>query len=54
MMLTFLTVLAGAVLGGGLAVGLTVVVVAAAVALSMIAAANGARVMRRVGDLFDE
>jgi hypothetical protein len=54
MMPTVLTVLAGAALGGGLAVDITVVVVMAAVALVAIAAANSARVMRRVGELFDE
>jgi hypothetical protein len=54
MTLTFLTVVAGAALGGGLAVGVTAVVVLAAVALVVLAAANGAQFMRRVADLFDE
>ena len=54
MMLTFSAVLAGAALGGGLAVGVTVIVVVAAVALTVIAAANSARVMRRVSELFEE
>ena len=44
-----LTVLAGAALGGGIAVGLTVVVVVAVVALAALAAANGARCL---GELF--
>jgi hypothetical protein len=54
MTLTFLTVVAGAALGGGLAVGFTAVVVLAAVALVVLAAANGAQFMRRVAELFDE
>jgi hypothetical protein len=54
MTLTFLTMVAGAALGGGLAVGVTAVVVLAAVALVVLAAANGAQFMRRVADLFDE
>jgi hypothetical protein len=54
MTLTFLTMIAGAALGGGLAVDLTAVVIAAAVALAVLAAANGARFMRRVAELFDE
>ena len=54
MTLTFLTMIAGAALGGGLAVGVTAVVVLAAVALVVLAAANGARFVRRVAELFDE
>jgi hypothetical protein len=54
MTLTFLTMVAGAVLGGGLAVGVTAVVVLAAVALVVLAAANGAQFMRRVAELFNE
>ena len=54
MTLTFLTMVAGAALGGGLAAGVTAVVVLAAVALVVLAAANGARFMRRVAELFDE
>jgi hypothetical protein len=54
MTLTFLTVVAGAALGGGLAVGVTAVVVLAAVALVVLAGANGAQFMRRVAELFDE
>jgi hypothetical protein len=50
MMLTFLTLVAGAALGGGIAVGLTALVVVAAVALVVIAAANG---VRTVGRMFD-
>jgi hypothetical protein len=48
MTLTFLTLIAGAALGGGIAVGLTAVVVVAAVALVVIAAANGVRTVRRM------
>jgi hypothetical protein len=48
MMLTFLTLIAGAALGGGVAVGVTAVVVIAAVALVVIAAANGVRTVRRM------
>jgi hypothetical protein len=54
MTLTFLTMVAGAALGGGLAVGVTAVVVLAAVALVVLAAANGAQFMRRVAELFDD
>jgi hypothetical protein len=35
-------------------VDLTAVVIAAAVALAVLAAANGARFMRRVAELFEE
>jgi hypothetical protein len=48
MMLTFLTLLAGAALGGGVAVGLTALVVLAATALTVLAAANGLRSLARV------
>jgi hypothetical protein len=54
MTLTFMTMVAGAGLGGGLAVGVTAVVVLAAVALVVLAAANGAQLMRRVADLLEE
>jgi uncharacterized membrane protein (DUF485 family) len=37
----FLTVLAGAALGGGIALGVTVIIVAAVVALVVLGAANG-------------
>jgi hypothetical protein len=50
MMLTFLTLVAGAALGGGIAAGLTALVVLAAVALAVIGMANG---VRTVGRLFD-
>ena len=50
----FLTMVAGAALGGGLEVGVPAVVIAAAVALAVLAAANGARFMRRVAELFNE
>jgi hypothetical protein len=49
-MLMFLTLIAGAALAGGVAVGLTTLVVVAAVALVAVGAANG---MRTVGRLFD-
>jgi hypothetical protein len=45
---------AGAALGGGLAAGVTAVVLLAAVALVVLAAANGAQLTRRVAELFDE
>ena len=45
MLLTFLTVIAGAALGGGIAVGVTALVVLATIALAVIAAANGARIV---------
>ena len=48
MMLTFLTLVAGAALGGGIAVGLTAIVVVATVALVVIAAANGIRIVGRM------
>src|SRR5215203_853011 len=48
MMLTFLTLLAGAALGGGVAAGLTALVVLAATALTVLAAANGVRAVGRV------
>ena len=54
MTLTFLTMVAGTALGGGLEVGVPAVVVAAAVALAVLAAANGARLMRLVAELFDD
>jgi hypothetical protein len=54
MTLTLLTMLAGATLGGGLAARFTAVVVVAAIALVVLAAANGAQFMRRVAELFDE
>jgi hypothetical protein len=44
----FLTVLAGAALGGGIAAGLTVIVVAAVVALVVIGAVNGVRSLDRL------
>ena len=51
MLLTFLTLIAGAVLGGGVAVGLTALVVLAAIALAVIAAANGVRTVGRMLDV---
>jgi hypothetical protein len=54
MTLPFLTVIAGAILGGGLAIDLTVVVVLAVAALVLIAAINGARIVRRIVELFPD
>ena len=48
MTLTFLTVLAAAALGGAVAVNVTVLVVAAVVALGLLGVVNGAR---SLGDL---
>jgi hypothetical protein len=51
---TFLTVLAGAALGGGIAAGVTVIVIAAVVALVVLGAANGLRSLDRLSHtLFD-
>jgi hypothetical protein len=50
MMLTFLTLAAGAALGGGIAIGFTALVVLAAAGLTVIAAAN---VVRTVGRMFE-
>jgi hypothetical protein len=54
MTLTLLTVLAGATLGGGLAAEVTLVVAFAIAALVLIALVNGAVLMRRVMNLYDE
>ncbi len=43
-----LTVLAGAALGGGIAAGLTVIVIAAVVALVVLGAVNGVRSFGRL------
>jgi uncharacterized membrane protein len=43
--LTWLTVLVGAALGGGVAAGITAIVVIAVVALALLAAANGVRML---------
>jgi hypothetical protein len=45
---TLLTVLAGAALGGGIAAGLTVIVIAAVVALVVLGAVNGVRSFDRL------
>ena len=45
---TVLTVLAGAALGGGIAAGVTVIVIAAVVALVVIGAVNAARSFDRL------
>jgi hypothetical protein len=50
MPLTFLTVLAGASLGGGVALDATLLVVFAAIALMLIGVVNGARILRRIVD----
>jgi hypothetical protein len=51
MMLTFLTLIAAAALGGAVALGLTALVVLAAVALAVIGAANGVRTVGRTFEL---
>lgn len=51
MMLTFLTVIAAAVLGGAVALELTALVVLAGVALVVIGAANGVRTIGRTFQL---
>ena len=54
MLPTFFTVLAGAALGGGIAAGLTVIVIVAVVALVVLGAVNGARSLDRLGhSLYD-
>jgi hypothetical protein len=45
---TVLTVLAGAALGGGIAAGVTVLIIAAVVALIVIGAVNGVRSLDRL------
>ena len=46
--LTVLTVMAAAALGGGIALGATVLVVAAVIALVVLGAANGARALEQL------
>jgi hypothetical protein len=46
--LTVLTVMAGAALGGGIAAGVTVIVVAAVIALVLLGAANAARSLEQL------
>ena len=48
MLPTFFTVLAGAALGGGIAMGVTVIVIAAVVALVVLGAVNGLRSLDRL------
>jgi hypothetical protein len=48
--LTALTVLAGAALGGAIAVNVTAIVIVAVVALVLLAAVNGVRMLRAVSD----
>ncbi|HEX2409628.1 MAG TPA: hypothetical protein VHJ39_00560 [Solirubrobacteraceae bacterium] len=50
MFLTTLTVLAGAVLGGGIAVNVTAIVIIAAIALVLLAVANGVRMLSELSD----
>lgn len=50
MFLAALTVLAGAALGGGIAVGVTAIVIVAAIALVVLAAVNGVRMLREMND----
>ena len=45
---TFFTVLAGAALGGGIALGVTVIVIAAVVVLVVLGAVNGLRSLDRL------
>jgi hypothetical protein len=46
--LTVLTVMAGAALGGGIAAGVTVIIVAAVIALVVLGAANAARSLEQL------
>lgn len=48
MLPTFLTVVSGAALGGAIAAGLTVLVVGAVVALVVLGAVNGVRLLDRL------
>jgi hypothetical protein len=48
--LTALTVLAGAALGGGIAVDVTAIVIVAAIALALLAAVNGLRMLGEMSD----
>jgi hypothetical protein len=48
--LTALTVLAGAALGGGIAVEVTAIVIIAAIALVLLAAVNGVRMLGEMSD----
>lgn len=52
--MTALTVLAGAALGGGVAVGVTAIVIVAAIALVLLAAANGARMLGEMSASMDD
>jgi hypothetical protein len=45
---TVLTVMAGAALGGGVALGVTVIVIAAVIALVLLGAANGLRALEQL------
>jgi hypothetical protein len=49
--LTFLTVLAGASLGGAVALDASVLVILAAIALIVIGVVNGARILRGIVDV---
>ena len=51
--LTALTVLAGAALGGGIAVDVTAIVIVAAIALALLAAVNGVRMGGEMSDSLD-
>jgi hypothetical protein len=51
--LTALTVLAGAALGGGIAVDVTAIVIIAAIALALLAAVNGVRMLGEMSDSLD-
>jgi hypothetical protein len=47
---TALTVLAGAALGGGIAVNVTAIVIVAVIALVLLAVANGVRMLGEMSD----
>jgi hypothetical protein len=48
--LTALTVVAGAMLGGGIAVNVTAIVIVATIALVLLAVANGVRMLGELSD----
>lgn len=52
--MTALTVLAGAALGGGVAVDVTAIVIVAAIALVLLAVANGARMLGEMSASMDD
>ena len=52
--MTALTVLAGAALGGGVAVDVTAIVIVAAIALVLLAVTNGARMLGEMSASMDD